>query len=301
MDFTEISVKHRADFLRFVLATNYGTCELTFANLFCLRKKYGTEIFFDDDFLYIRQTTKVNPDALYYFMPIGEGDLAKAITRIEADAKANNKTFMFWGITETMKEKIEAVMPDKFSFTTNRDWWEYVYLSQKLIALEGSDLKKRRNNLNLFLNKYGDRYQFTAITEANLDEAWAYQQQWVAANLEKNQDAQSLNEENNIIRCVFSNWSALGLTGGMVSIDGQVMGYTYGCRTYHNMFDTIVEKADYTKNGIYQAINRDFAAYACKDVHYINREEDLGIEGLRTSKLKYKPELLLAKYMGCYK
>ncbi len=301
MNFEEISIKHRADFLRFVLATNYITCELAFTNLFCLRKKYGTEIFIDNDFMYIRQTTKSNPNAYYYFMPIGEGDLKQAVERIEADAKANGREFLFWGITEEMKEKLTAVLPDRFEFTTNRDWAEYVYLSQKLITLEGSDLKKRRNNLNLFLNKYGESYKFTPLTADNLHKAWEYQEKWVEANLEKNEDAESLMQENEIIRCAFDNWEALGLLGGIVSIDDEVLGYTYGNATYKNTFDIFVEKADYTKNGIYQAINRDFATYACTDVKYINREEDLGIEGLRTSKLKYKPEILLAKYMGCHK
>ncbi len=300
MNFIEIDLKHREDFLRFIYTTNYRTCELAFSNLYCLRKKYGTQILIDD-FLYIRQSTKANPNALYYFMPIGQGDLKKAIQRIEADAKANNKDFMFWGVTEEMKQNIEAVFPDRFNFTTNRDWCEYIYLSQKLISLEGSELKKRRNNLNLFINKYGESYKFAPITNKNLCKAWEYQQKWVEINIEKNEVTKSLYEENEIICCAFNNWAELGLSGGIVSIDDEVMGYTYGSQIYLNTFDVFVEKADFSKNGIYQAINRDFAEYACKEIKYINREEDLGIEGLRISKLKYKPEHLLCKYMGCYK
>ncbi len=300
MNFQEITISHKKQFESFVYNTNYKTCELTFTNLFCLRKKYGTQVFMDD-FLFIRQTTKSTPGAYHYFMPIGKGDLKKAIARIEEDAKANNKTFMFWGITEVMREEIEAVAPDKFSFTTDRDWAEYVYLSQRLITLEGSDLKKRRNNLNLFLNKYGERYSFEVITSKNIEEVWNYHKKWFEDNYDKNEDSESLETENAIIRSALDNFEELGLKGGIVKIDGEVCGYTYGARTYDELFDVIAEKADAARNGIYQAINRDFAGYAGKECMYINREEDLGIEGLRRSKMAYKPEMLLTKYAGCYK
>jgi hypothetical protein len=295
MDFKEININDKAKFESFIYNKNYMTCEFAFVNLYCLRKKYGTQIFIDD-FLYLRQTTKSLPNAFYYFIPQGDGDIKKAIERTEADALSHGKDFMLWGVTEQQREMIESIFPNRYEFTTHRDWAEYIYLSERLITLEGSDLKKRRNNLNLFLNKYGDRYQFTPLVKENLCQAFDYQKQWLAENAENNEDAKSLYQENEIIEDAFENWEALGLKGGLVKIDDTVVGYTYGSQTYSNTFDILVEKADHTKNGIYQAINRDFAKFACADVTYINREEDLGIEGLRVSKTAYRPEILLAKY-----
>ncbi len=300
MEFREIKIEHKEILESYTFNTNFGTCELAFTNLFTLKQKYGTQIF-ADDFLYIRQVTKSTPNAFHYFMPIGNGDLSKAVERIEDDARSHGKGFIFWGITEEMKGLIEEVMPGRFEFTTDRGWAEYIYQSKRLITLEGSDLKKRRNNLNLFLNKYGTRYSFEPLTENNLEEAWEFQQKWLEDNSDKNPETSSLETENEIVRRVFDNWNRLGLKGGMVKIDGKVLGYTYGAPSYTNMFDIFVEKADHNYNGIYQAINRDFAVYACSDYEFINREEDLGIEGLRRSKLAYKPEKLLTKYMGVYK
>ncbi len=300
MYFKEVEVKDKKTIDNFVLDTNYGTCEFAFANLFCLRKKYGTEICVED-FLYIRQTTKSNPEAFYYFMPIGGGDLKSAIENIEQDAKSHGKQFIFWGITEQMREKIESIFPNRFLFTTSRDWAEYVYLSERLIHLQGSDLKKRRNNLNIFMNKYGDSYSFNPIaTEKDIDDAWQYHKKWFMQNVNKNEEADSLELENKIIREAFDNWNELNLKGAIVKLDSETVGFTYGAKTYLNMFDVHVEKADYTKNGIYQAINRDFAKYACESILYVNREEDLGIEGLRVSKMAYKPFKLLAKYTGVH-
>ncbi len=300
MNFEEISIRHKEDFQRHVFHRNLGLCEFAFVNLFSLKEKYGTQILFDDGFMYIRQIAKGNNNYAY-FCPLGDGDLKAAIERIEADARANGRGFTFWGLTENMKNRIGELMPGKFEFKTDRDWAEYVYLSERLINLNGSDLKKRRNNLNLFLNKYGDRYTFEPITAKNINEAWDYHNRWFDENVDKNTDAESLIAENKIIRVAFDNWDGLGLVGGMVKIDGETLGYTYGSPISENMFDVHVEKADFTRNGIYQAINRDFAKHACEGYKYVNREEDLGIEGLRTAKTAYKPEMLNFKYMGCYR
>lgn len=298
MDFKEINICHKQEFEKFVYNRNYITCELAFVNLYCLRKKYGTQIYITDDFLFIRQTAKSIPNAFHYFVPQGDGNLKNAMEQIENDAKEHNMDFLLWGVTEVQKNALEAIFPNRYEFSTSRDWAEYIYLSERLITLNGSDLKKRRNNLNLFLNKYGDRYIFAPLDKENLPLAFDFQNRWLKENVKTNGDAKALYQENEIIEDAFENWDNLSLKGGLVKIDGEVAGYTYGSQTYQNTFDIFVEKADHTKNGIYQAINRDFAEFACKDVMYINREEDLGIEGLRRSKEAYRPEMLLVKYMG---
>jgi len=295
MNFKEISISDKPEFDKFVYNKNHITCELAFVNLYCMRKKYGTQIFIDD-FLFIRQTTKALPCVFHYFVPIGDGDIKKAILQIEEDAKEHGKRAMLWGVIESQKEMLDQLYPGKYVFETSRDWAEYIYLSDRLINLGGSDLKKRRNNLNLFLNKYGDRYQFVPLTKDNLKEAFDYQHRWLDETDQEYGESKALHQENEIIEDAFENWEALGLQGGLVKIDGETLGYTYGSRTYQNTLDVLVEKADHTKNGIYQAINRDFAKYAGSDVMYINREEDLGVEGLRVSKMGYKPEMLLTKY-----
>ena len=297
MNFKEISINDKPEFDKFVYHKNYITCELAFVNLYCMRKKYGTQIFIDD-FLYIRQTTKALPNAFHYFVPLGEGDIKKAIERVKNDAAEHGKDFMFWGVTEAQKEMLDIIYPGRYEFTTSRDWCEYIYLSERLRTLNGSDLKKRRNNLNLFINKYGERYKFVPLTKETLPKAFDYQHRWLDEHVKNGSDSKALYQENEIIEDAFENWDALGLQGGLVTIDDEILGYTYGSRTYQNTFDVLVEKADPTKNGIYQAINRDFAVFACSDVTYINREEDLGVEGLRVSKMGYKPEMLLCKYEG---
>ncbi len=302
MHFKEIAVSDRKMFDEYIFKLNFITCEFAFANLFCLRKKYGTEICFEDDFMFIRQTTKSNTKAFYYFMPIGKGDLNKAFEKINEDARDNGKEFVLWGVTDKVRNIIEEVLPGDFSFETNRDWAEYVYLSERLINLQGSDLKRRRNILANFKRKYEGSYQFQPITsEKDLADALEYHQKWFNDNYEENEESSFLLYENKIIQEAFENWAGLGLTGALCKMDDEVVGYTYGKQTYSNTLDIFVEKADFKINGLYQAINRDFADFACNGAEYINREEDLGIEGLRIAKMSYRPEKLLTKYLGIYK
>ena len=92
------------------------------------------------------------------------------------------------------------------------------------------------------------------------------------------------------------NFKALDLRGGILRIDGEVAAFTLGCRSTDDVFVIQIEKADHNIPGAYQMINQQFAIHNCRDVKYINREEDLGIEGLRKAKRSYYPELLVKKY-----
>ena len=99
----------------------------------------------------------------------------------------------------------------------------------------------------------------------------------------------------------FSYYSELGLTGGIIRIDGRIAALTIGERLNSDTFCVHIEKADTSYNGIYAAINNCFAKSAAADFRYINREEDMGIEGLRKSKLSYHPAFLVEKNIVTFK
>ena len=93
----------------------------------------------------------------------------------------------------------------------------------------------------------------------------------------------------------FNRWSELGLFGGSIFVGGRMVAFTYGCPINHNTFDVCVEKADVNYEGAFSIINQEFAKHIPEQYFYINREEDLGIPGLRQAKLSYQPFLLLEK------
>ena len=97
------------------------------------------------------------------------------------------------------------------------------------------------------------------------------------------------------------NFDALGLTGGILHVEDKIAAFTFGMPINQNTFGVHVEKADTNIDGAYAMINYEFANHIPEQYIYINREEDLGIEGLRKAKLSYQPAIILEKYMACLK
>ena len=92
---------------------------------------------------------------------------------------------------------------------------------------------------------------------------------------------------------IFSNWDALGMIGGSIFVDGRLVAFTYGSAVTTDTFDVCVEKADRRMEGAFAIINQQFAEHLPEQYIYLNREEDMGIPGLRQAKLSYHPEILL--------
>ena len=92
---------------------------------------------------------------------------------------------------------------------------------------------------------------------------------------------------------IFSNWDALGMIGGSIFVDGCMVAFTYGAAVTTDTFDVCVEKADRHVEGVFAIINQQFAEHLPEQYIYLNREEDMGIPGLRQAKLSYHPEILL--------
>ena len=100
------------------------------------------------------------------------------------------------------------------------------------------------------------------------------------------------------IGTALNSWDALGLRGGILRLDGEVIAFTFGCQATDDMYVVQIEKADHNIAGAYQMINQQFVKRNCTEVLYVNREEDLGIEGLRKAKRSYHPAFMAKKYMA---
>ena len=103
------------------------------------------------------------------------------------------------------------------------------------------------------------------------------------------------------MQAALQHMDELGLTGGVLHVNGEIVAFTYGAPINGTTFDTCVEKADTNFDGAYAMINYEFANRIPEQYTYINREEDLGLEGLRKAKLSYQPEVILEKYTATLK
>lgn len=185
-------------------------------------------------------------------------------------------------------EKIQEFLPGKFNFVEDRDNWEYIYRTQDLINLPGKKFRMKKNHLNSFLRQYGD-YVYEPITVDNTEETKAALAEWFARHGD-------IEEEKQAISLAFANWEALGMRGAVIRIYGRIEALTMGSFLNERVAHIHFEKANPEIRGLYQAINREFLAREFSTTEFVNREEDLGLPGLRQAKMEYNPDHFAEKY-----
>ena len=188
--------------------------------------------------------------------------------------------------------KLEKVCPQKFDFINRRDKFEYIYSSSELTNLKGKKYHSKRNHIAKFEKTYDWKYE-----DINIDNKKKYMdffEKWFSEN-NNSEDKLNTGEYNAIVKAM-DNYKDLGLYGGAITVNGQIVACTMGERISNKVFVVHFEKALTDFDGAYALINREFSRVLGKSFKYINREEDLGIEGLRKAKLSYKPAFLISRF-----
>lgn len=269
--------------------SNTLRCDAPFGTSYVWRKAYNTKICRFEDFLltvYLFEKGRA-----YCDFPLGNGDLKKAINYI-IDFAAENKLKTFF--TCTNKEEInfiESLYPGKFKINNIRDSAEYIYLSEDLAYLRGRKFHGKRNHLKKFKEMYNWSYE--PIEKSNYEDALYVAKQWCKQHGYHKGDG--LSSENCAIVETFRNFEQLHMSGGILKIDGKPVAMTVGEEITPDCFVVHFEKAVDGYEGAYAAINNMFSQ-TLTEYTYINREEDMGIEGLRKAKLSYRPVILLEKF-----
>ena len=194
-------------------------------------------------------------------------------------------------------EKIfERFFGDEFIFDYDRDGSDYLYDSQKLISLSGKKLHSKKNHLNSF--KRNHEFIYRSIKPEDIPNCKALFDLWYN---EKEEITRLMPESKVATYKLLDNMHELGLKSGLIEIDGKVVACTVGEKATEDTALIHVEFADTSYNGSYAAINQQFAEREWSDMTYINREEDMGNEGLRKAKESYQPIKLLNSYKATMK
>ncbi len=274
-------------------ATGYNSTESSFVILYTWSGLYNGEICIDGDTVFIRSRGR---NGVSYLPPLG-GDMKSALLKI---AEVEGEEIRFHSVTERMREKLEAAFPGEFEYTERRGSFDYIYLRDELSSLSGKKFHQKRNHVNKFLKRYEGRFSYSNMTEDDIPDVLAFQKKWIAMASEK-EGQEVLRYETTAIEKLLYHFTRFSLRGGVLRVDGNVCAYCIGAKISGDTVDVMVEKGDYAYDGVYQAINKMFAENNCSDVTYINREEDMGIEGMRRAKLSYYPTELLRKYGAVWK
>lgn len=256
-----------------------------FGTIFVWREVYHSQICRYQDFLLRKYGD-------FYTIPLGEGDLVNALDVMRQDAAQKGIPFALTGLTKDEVNRLEELLPGRFAYQEDRNAADYIYHSEDLIRLAGKKYHGKRNHISKFKRLYSWNYE--ELGKENMEECMALAREWCVQYgcSEEN----GLDKEACALRETFEHFDQLGFVGGMIRVEGKPVAFTIGEEINEEAFVVHFEKAlsDYT--GSYTIINREFAAYSLSGYRYINREEDLGLEGLRKAKLSYHPALLLERF-----
>ena len=295
IEFKDITIKDKDIITAYTMNSNRRNCDLSFSNLCSWRFLYHTKYAIIDNFLAFKFWAG---DELAYMMPVGEGNVKPVLKALIEDASQENQPFCMLGVCSCMREELESIFPGQFIFTADRDYADYIYLRSDLATLKGKKFQAKRNHINKFRNTYGN-YEYAPITPDRISECLELEAEWCKAN---NCDKQEgTGNERRALVYALHHFEELGLTGGILHANGKIVAFTFGMPINKDTFVVHVEKADTNIDGAYAMINYEFANHIPEQYTYINREEDLGIEGLRKAKLSYQPTIILEKYMACLK
>lgn len=291
LSFHTLSLDDRDLILKYTRNADLQNCDLAFANLYAWQFLYQTEVTEWNGFLLFRFYADGH---LAYLMPLGQGNWREVIELMHQDACLLGHPLLILGVTEEMKHYIQGICSSKFVINPNREYADYIYLRENLATLAGKKLQPKRNHTNKFRRLYPD-YEYRPLTRELIPLCLQLDEEWAALKTVPGEQ-RAVESEKKAIRRALEHFEELGIIGGTLFVDGKLVAFTYGAPINDSTFDVCVEKADTTYEGAYAMINQEFVNHLPEQYRYINREEDLGIEGLRKAKLSYMPHQVLMKY-----
>ena len=297
LKFTTIGIKDKDILNPYLYRYGALSCQHSVTLFTGLSMKYGDEYALDDGILFIHRSKLDADGTRVYLAPMCEKEkYHSGVDKIFEDASSYGCKVVFNTVTEDFKSFFFEEYPDRFDYEYSRDYSEYIYETDKLAILPGRALAPKRNRVRAFYSAYEGHIDIQNITKDNIDDVAVFQEYWIKERLAEEYD-EMLARENEAIKFYLSHYDELGFKGIVVYVKGTVVGYAAGTALSDEGMDEVIEKGRKDVIGIYQLLCNEFALICAKDFKYINREEDLGVEGLRRAKESYCPDIMLDKYI----
>lgn len=267
---------------------NSRLCDSTIGGIFMWRNYFQVEFVIYENTLLFK--VRYLDGKIAFPMPVGEHvkESLEAIKEYCIEKKIElHFCVVSKGQLEVIKENFSSIVAE-----TERDWYDYLYDSQDMATFKGRRYSGQRNHINKFKKLYPE-YRFEEITKDNLEEVISFFEEFTITH---QKDSETAIEESKMVLELLKKYDIYRQIGGLIRVEDKIVAISVGEIVGDTLFIHI-EKADRDYQGSYQMIVNQFAAhYVNEDVNYVNREEDVGDEGLRKSKLSYHPVELLEKY-----
>jgi len=286
LNFEPIHLDKQNKYLKHFAKCSQKASDYSFVNLWGWAVEYGLHWAWKDKLVWIKQTI---PDTVYW-APVGQW---KNTFWDQSLYDYFTSQAVFTRIPEDLARHWKKQLGNHIIIEEIRDHWDYLYHVDELVSLRGNRFHKKKNLLNQFLKKY--RFEYIPLETETVSKAMAMQEHW--CTWRDCESSEPLSAENRAIERILSNWKKLhAVTGAAIMVDRKMAGYTIGESLSDDTLVIHFEKGNQDYKGVYQAINQIFLEQSGGRHQIVNREQDLGDEGLRKAKLSYNPLGFVKKY-----
>lgn len=293
INFQPLDISQKADYDKFLLNCGERGCEYNFANLYLWGRQRAA--FHEGNLAFFSQFSRRS----VYLFPLGQ-DLKPTLDAIIHDAKMRGIPCRLTSLSQDDCALLERLYPGRFRYHFDRDGFDYIYAIRELAELKGRKYQRKRNHFNRFRQNHPD-YTVAPITDENTPQVAALLDTWYAQRQAADPHADFHMERTAIFKALRSR-RELGMEGLVLIDHGKMLAMTMGSPLSANTFDVQFEKALEDIDGAYPAINCEFARYLLErypHLQWLNREDDLGMEGLRKAKMSYCPDHFVEKNWAC--
>ncbi len=298
LELKEITIDKKEEFDRYLHRKCSQNSEFTFTNLFMWRKSYDIRYTILDDMLCIAPKHIGGPRSVTF--PIGfskedgtERDIRPVIETLLADFRERGEKPLIRLYDDKTVKKLTESFPGRFMITEDVNYFDYVYRVEDLTNLSGKRFHSKKNHINQFKKRYSWEYQSLSAQDAK--ECIALFTQWYQG---KKDELMGLEEEREAVLELFSNWDALGVRGGCLRVEGKMVAFSVGEPLCGKMAVIHLEHANTAYQGAFAMMNQQFLEHEWQDFEYVNREEDMGLPGMRKAKESYRPVFMVKKYVA---
>lgn len=289
----DVTIDAKDIFDRYIGMSDNKVSEITFTNLFAWRNSYKLKYaIYDDYLLLVSFTDNKNP---YAFLPIGDvtrDGFLDALMELKNYFVSNGYNLVMKRVHEDYVPRVLNALGNEYVADYDRDNSDYVYKASDLSTLKGKKYHRKKNHVNKFMSTY--EYGYRKIDSSNKRECYNVLNKWMTNKELVNDDYK---KEALAIREMIENFERLDYIGAIIDVNGEAEGFTFGEMMREDTAVIHIEKVNTNIQGLGEFINWQFCKENYSNIEYINREQDLGVDGLRKAKKSYLPEKLINKYI----
>ncbi len=294
LPFTNLSLDDRERVVKAVGDSGMRNSEMNFASMYIWRHAWNTQVCFADGAMYVLEHKPMDDEPAHVLPVLTSGPLAPALERLIEDVAARGFPFLMRSVDDERKSMMEAALPGAFIFNEDRDFFDYIYNGEDLRLLTGNRYHAKRNHVNRFAAEFAGRWAYRDVSGEEIASCLELFDRWGEGRGEQ----ESVALEREAIVSALTSLDALRLRCGAVAVDGRVEAFSVGEQVGDTAFIHLEKANTLLHDGMFAVINNQFACNAFPSAVLFNREEDVGIEGLRRAKQSYHPCRMERKYVA---